>query len=449
MTPALNWTKLHTTVLAISMAGLATGCRTNTDTAWHTPTYYGGSYAEADDTSHSIARQRVDTTDTDPGRPGGDRTSADPSETSTLGAGSRALVGAEGDRFAVADEADVIVTIGPGARQQLAEQDLQREDMEAVGGATLEDEGAMIDDQSSSQTFQSGMTSTNLVIPLHQEQVHVGTRVEDAGTIRLKKIVRTETVNKPVQIRTETVTIDREPASGSGAAFDETTERDSFSQQQTSPGQAFQEQEFTIRLQREVPVVQTQVVPSGQVVAQTRVQTQQTNIQTQIRREDISVEDQGAANANISNNLRSEGTQSDAGTFGEDQSAVGAANERAGQISGAASSAAGAAITELSAMEDAQNLSTMAGRQVRLSKVKVDAVVGPQLISIGTAGERPILVRLQQPMPNLKEGDEINLTGTIRQAAQANTQGLNGDASHVLSQQQVYVEAQTATPAQE
>src|SRR4051812_3863168 len=46
-----------------------------------------------------------------------------------------------------------------------------------------------------------------LVIPLYQESVNVGKREVEAGAVRLRKIVRTETVNQPVEIRHEDVVI--------------------------------------------------------------------------------------------------------------------------------------------------------------------------------------------------------------------------------------------------
>ena len=50
----------------------------------------------------------------------------------------------------------------------------------------------------------------NMVVPLYQEQINVGKREEEAGSVRLKKIVRTETVNVPVELRHEEVVIDRD-----------------------------------------------------------------------------------------------------------------------------------------------------------------------------------------------------------------------------------------------
>src|SRR6267378_4239333 len=95
-------------------------------------------------------------------------------------------------------------------------------------------------------TVQSGNES--MVVPLYQESVNVGKREVDSGSVRLKKIVKTETVNVPVELRREEVTIDRQ----NGA---------------TGPGpnqvlaQPFQGGETTIQLKREEPVIEKQQMP--------------------------------------------------------------------------------------------------------------------------------------------------------------------------------------------
>ena len=119
------------------------------------------------------------------------------------------------------------------------------------------------------------VSSDQTVIPLYQETVKAGTRQVDGGTVRLRKIVKTETVNQPVQIRRETVVIDRQP--GSGAV------------QSSNAGQPFQEQEYVIQLKRDEPVFETQVQEIGQIVARKQVQSQQQNVQGQIRRDSIDV----------------------------------------------------------------------------------------------------------------------------------------------------------------
>src|SRR4051794_20095081 len=50
-------------------------------------------------------------------------------------------------------------------------------------------------------TSDSGTT----VVPLYEESIKVGKREVDGGTVRVRKVVTTETVNQPVQTRREQV----------------------------------------------------------------------------------------------------------------------------------------------------------------------------------------------------------------------------------------------------
>ncbi|PTY06238.1 hypothetical protein DB347_12380 [Opitutaceae bacterium EW11] len=78
-------------------------------------------------------------------------------------------------------------------------------------------------------------------IRLKEEQVKVGKRGIEAGGVRLRKVVRTETVNTPVELRREEIVIERVPA-------------DQVSACDMSP--SFQEEDIFIPLRREEPVVE-------------------------------------------------------------------------------------------------------------------------------------------------------------------------------------------------
>lgn len=188
----------------------------------------------------------------------------------------------------------------------------------AAGGSESTSQNEYRSDQTYSASASAGVSANanvqqsgdQTVIPLYQESVRAGTREVDAGTVRLRKIVRTETVNQPVQIRRETVVIDREPGSGNV---------------QSSGGQPFQEQEYVIRLKREEPVVETQVQQIGQIVARKQVQAQQQNVQRQIRRDEIDVVKQGNAqdvtiSAEAQGLINSNAAGGSATVPGEDQS---------------------------------------------------------------------------------------------------------------------------------
>src|SRR4030095_6466201 len=110
--------------------------------------------------------------------------------------------------------------------------------------STTQDSTRYADTSSQRSQSYASEASTNLsrdtVIRCYEESVVVGTREVDAGSVRLRKRVTTETVNQPVQLRRETLVIDREPASG----------QSSQAASSSAPGQAFQENETVINLKR-------------------------------------------------------------------------------------------------------------------------------------------------------------------------------------------------------
>ena len=159
-----------------------------------------------------------------------------------------------------------------------------------------------------SQTSSTEIQSERVVIPLHEEQVQVGKRTVETGTIRLRKQITTETVNQPVEIRKETIVVDREAAGGTGSSqsFQSTTGQGQSSQlqsQASSIAQPFEQGEIVVRLHSEEPVIEKRMVPAGNIVIETRVTNEQTNVQQQIRREKIDVDKGNAQNVIVSEKL--------------------------------------------------------------------------------------------------------------------------------------------------
>jgi stress response protein YsnF len=168
------------------------------------------------------------------------------------------------------------------------------------------------------QTYQTTGTgeiqSERMVIPLHEEQVQVGKRTVETGTIRLRKQITTETINQPVQIRKETIVVDREPSSGSSTTSQsfQSSQRQGQSQFQSQSGsisQPFEQGEIVVRLHSEEPVIEKRVVPAGNIVVETRVNNEQVNVQQQIRREKIDVDKGNAQNVIVSENLQQSSTR--------------------------------------------------------------------------------------------------------------------------------------------
>jgi uncharacterized protein (TIGR02271 family) len=148
----------------------------------------------------------------------------------------------------------------------------------------------------------STTSGDNTVIPLYKESVNVGKREVDAGSVTVKKIVKTETINQPVELRHEEIVVERQPASGS--VMDTTS--------------AFQEGQTTVHLTREEPVITKETTSAGQVVLKKSSGSEQTTVKATARSEDVDVTKNGD-NVTIQGN-------------------VGGAESSGGQTSGASSS---------------------------------------------------------------------------------------------------------------
>jgi len=88
----------------------------------------------------------------------------------------------------------------------------------------------------------------------------------------------------------------------------------------------------------------------------------------------------------------------------------------------------------------------MHGRMVHASNIKVLQVVDPSLIVAGgETGQTRVYVHLQQPIENLKVGDVVSITGTVKKSSKATdiTGGLSSTASQTLNAQPFFIEAQS------
>jgi len=255
-------------------------------------------------------------------------------------------------------------------------------------------------------------TANETVIPLQEESLKVGTRQVDAGSVRIRKVVKTETVSQPVQIRRETLVVDRLPADAAAQ-----------SNQQVQQGNAstpFQENEIVIQLKREEPVVETQVVQTGRIVAQKRATSEQQNIQRQVRREDVEVIKEGnAENVTISENLHAKSSAD----------AVGWSPSGSSQTTGSSTSRT---ITDLSQISSGDK-SSLTGSKVNIPNAKVQKVSGDHLIAIGNDPNSLVWVHTVQPIKGIKEGDTLNVRGHVQSTSQAQT-SLGEDATQLQGQ---------------
>jgi uncharacterized protein (TIGR02271 family) len=116
-------------------------------------------------------------------------------------------------------------------------------------------------------------SSEERVIPLSEEEISVQKR-ETGGGVRLKKVVRTEVVNQPVELEREDIVVERVPASETGAA--------------DNPD--FSEEEIFVPLRREEAVVSKEShVREGVRVGKT-VERERRDVSETVRKEDIEVE---------------------------------------------------------------------------------------------------------------------------------------------------------------
>jgi len=120
---------------------------------------------------------------------------------------------------------------------------------------------------------REGTSAEQATMQLTEEQLKVGKREVETGAVRLRKIVRTETVNQPVELKREDVVIERVPAN----------------EARTSSGEAFRQEEKVIPLHREEPVVEKESRVREEVRATKRTETERRNISEKVRKEDVEV----------------------------------------------------------------------------------------------------------------------------------------------------------------
>ena len=112
-----------------------------------------------------------------------------------------------------------------------------------------------------------------VTIPISEEQVKVGKREVDQGSAKVRKEVRTERVNTPVDLKREELVVERSDRGGGQV-----------------PGDAFREGEVRIPLKKEEPVVQKDARVVGEVRVGKREETDRQNISETIRKEDVKVD---------------------------------------------------------------------------------------------------------------------------------------------------------------
>jgi stress response protein YsnF len=169
---------------------------------------------------------------------------------------------------------------------------------------------------STQSTGQAQELKGDISIPLYEEQLAVGTRMVESGSVRLRKQVTTETVNQPVQIRRETLVVDREAGTGSQeTATTATTGTTAGTAGTAGAFTPFEQGEIVIKLHKEEPVVEKRVIATGRIVAKTATDTEQVTVSREVRKENIDVEKIGnPQNVTISENVGARASDAVGGT---------------------------------------------------------------------------------------------------------------------------------------
>lgn len=147
-----------------------------------------------------------------------------------------------------------------------------------TGGTETTTEGnSGFSDQGTETYGTDTETMTNdgtIDVPVSEEELQVGKRQVDAGTVRLRKVVRTEHQEVPVELRREDVEIERIPASEATAV----------------PDTAFQERDIEVPVSQEEAVVGKEARVTGQVRVQKNVDTETQTVGGDVRREEVDID---------------------------------------------------------------------------------------------------------------------------------------------------------------
>lgn len=113
-----------------------------------------------------------------------------------------------------------------------------------------------------------------------EEQLHVGTRKEEAGRARLRKYVVTENVTTTVPVQREEVRLEREPITDANRG-------------DAMAGPAISEEEHEVILHEERPVIEKETVPVERVRLDKETVTEQHTVTEEVRKENIELDNDG------------------------------------------------------------------------------------------------------------------------------------------------------------
>jgi uncharacterized protein (TIGR02271 family) len=148
-------------------------------------------------------------------------------------------------------------------------------DVTAGDRADLAGQPGVVGQDTSGPTTDQAMTRS-------EEQLRVGTQTREAGKVRLRKYVVTENVTQTVPVSREEIRIEREPITDANRG-------------QAMAGGDITEEEHEVTLHEEHVVVDREVVPVERVRMDTETVTDQAQVDEDVRKEQIEVDDAAVA----------------------------------------------------------------------------------------------------------------------------------------------------------
>jgi len=127
-------------------------------------------------------------------------------------------------------------------------------------------------------------------LQLHKEELKVGKRQVVYGGVRVRKIVRTETVQVPVELRREEIVIERIPADEANACIANQAAPALASGAPHGNGGATGDEEIFIPLMREEPVVEKERHVTEEVHLTKQMKTEHQTVSDQVRKEEVHIE---------------------------------------------------------------------------------------------------------------------------------------------------------------
>jgi uncharacterized protein (TIGR02271 family) len=123
----------------------------------------------------------------------------------------------------------------------------------------------------------SGADGERVDVPIHGEKLKVGKREVEDGGVRIRRVVRTETVETPVELKREDIVVERVPAEEASGDAREIAEGETY-----------------IPLRREEPVIEKTAEVTGAVRVRKTTEQKSENVRETVRKEDVKVERESA-----------------------------------------------------------------------------------------------------------------------------------------------------------